>query len=334
MASKADAEPLKKITWAPFTWDDPLRLEDQLSEDEKMIRDTARAFAQDKLMPRARDAFRAESFDRAVLNEMGELGFIGAPLTGYGCAGVSYVAYGLICREIEKVDSGYRSALSVVTSLVMPSIYDYGSEEQRQKYLPGLARGEIVGSFGLTEPDHGSDPGSMITRARKVAGGYQLNGAKTWITNAPIADVLVIWAKDDDGAIRGFLVEKGMKGLSTSKIDGKFSMRISITGGVSLDDVFVPDENMLPGANGLSAPFSALNKARLGIIWGSLGAAEFCWFAARDYVMNRKQFGRPLAAFQLVQKKLVDMQTDIALGLEGALRLTRLIDEGRASPEA
>ncbi len=298
-----------------------------------MVRDTARAYCQEKLMPRVVEANRHETFDREVITEMGSLGFLGATLSGYGCAGVNHVCYGLVAREVERVDSGYRSALSVQSSLVMQPIHEFGSEAQRKKYLPRLATGEWIGCFGLTEPDVGSDPGGMVTRARKVDGGYVLQGAKMWISNAPHADVFLIWAKDDTGEIRGYLLEKGMKGLSTSKIEGKFSLRVSPTGEVSLEQVFVPEENLLPGVSGLKGPFSCLNKARYGISWGAFGAAEFCWHAARTYVMERKQFGRPLAANQLIQVKLANMQTEITLGLHAALRLGRLMDEGRATPE-
>lgn len=317
-----------------FQWDDPLLLDDALTEDERMVRDTARAYCQDKLMPRVLEANRHERFDREIMNELGELGLLGSTLpTDYGCAGVNHVCYGLVAREVERVDSGYRSALSVQSSLVMWPIYTYGSEEQRRKYLPKLATGEWVGAFGLTEPDSGSDPGSMVTRARSADGGFVLHGAKMWISNAPIADVFVIWAKDDDDTIRGFILEKGMKGLSAPKIEGKFSLRASSTGEVVMDDVFVPAENQLPNASGLGGPFGCLNKARYGISWGALGAAEFCWHAARQYTLDRKQFGRPLAATQLVQKKLADMQTEITLGLHACLRLGRLMDDDRATPE-
>ncbi len=316
-----------------FVWDDPFLLEEQLSEEERMIASAARAYCQDKLMPRVLEAFRNEHFDREILREMGELGFLGSTIQGYGCAGTSYVAYGLVAREVERVDSGYRSAMSVQSSLVMYPIYAYGSEAQRQKYLPKLASGEWVGCFGLTEPDHGSDPGSMTTRARKVSGGYVLKGAKMWITNAPIADICVVWAKDDENQIRGFILERGMKGLSTPKIEGKFSLRASITGEIVMDDVFVPDENLLPNVVGLKGPFGCLNRARYGIAWGALGAAEFCWQRARNYVLERKQFGRPLAANQLIQKKLADMQTEIAIGLQACLRVGQLMDQGRAAPE-
>jgi glutaryl-CoA dehydrogenase len=316
-----------------FSWEDPLLLEDQLTDEERMVRDSARAYAQDKLMPRVLDAHREERFDREIMNEMGQLGFLGSTLEGYGCAGVNHVCYGLIAREIERVDSSYRSALSVQSSLVMYPIYAYGSEAQRQKYLPGLASGERVGCFGLTEPNFGSDAGGMITRARKVDGGFALKGAKMWITNSPIADVFVVWAKDDHGVIRGFILEKGMKGLSAPKIDGKLSLRVSYTGEIVMDDVFVAEENLLPNVSGLRGPFGCLNKARYGIAWGALGAAEFCWHAARQYTMDRHAFGRPLAANQLIQLKLANMQTEIALGLQAALRVGRLMDQGRAAPE-
>ena len=317
----------------PFQWDDALRLDSQLSEDERAIRDAAHAYCQDKLFPRVLMANRNESFDREIMNEFGEMGFLGATLDGYGCAGVNYVSYGLISREVERVDSGYRSAFSVQSSLVMFPIHAFGSEEQRQKYLPKLRSGEHVGCFGLTEPDAGSDPASMRTRAKKVDGGFLLNGSKTWITNAPIADVLVVWAKDDAGDIRGFILERGMKGLEQPKIEGKFSLRCSITGMIMMQDVFVPAENMLPNVKGLRGPFSCLNNARYGIAWGALGAAEFCWHAAREYTLNRMMFGRPLAATQLIQKKLADMQTEITLGLQAVLQLGRLIDAENAAPE-
>jgi glutaryl-CoA dehydrogenase len=317
-----------------FQWDDALLLDEALTEDERMVRDMARSYCQDKLMPRVLEAHRNETFDREIMNEFGALGMLGSTLPEeYGCAGVNHVCYGLIAREVERVDSGYRSALSVQSSLVMWPIYTYGSEEQRQKYLPKLASGEWVGAFGLTEPDHGSDPGSMVTRAKSVDGGYALSGAKMWISNAPIADVFVVWAKDDEGVIRGFILERGMEGLATPKIEGKFSLRASSTGEVVMDEVFVPEENRLPNARGLSGPFGCLNKARYGISWGAMGAAEACWHAARDYTLEREQFGRPLAANQLIQKKLADMQTEITLGLHGSLRLGRLIDSDRSTPE-
>ncbi len=316
-----------------FKWDDPLLLEDQLTEEERMVRDSARAFAQDKLMPRILEANRHEKFDRAILNEMGALGFLGPTMEGYGCAGVNHVCYGLIAREIERVDSGYRSTMSVQSSLVMHPIHAYGSEEQRKRWLPGLAAGELVGCFGLTEPGHGSDPNGMITRARKAEGGFTLSGGKMWITNAPIADIFVVWAKDDAGEIRGFVLEKGAKGLSSPKIEGKFSLRASTTGEIAMDEVFCPEENVLPNVKGLKGPFGCLTKARYGISWGAMGAAEFCWHAARQYTLDRKQFGKPLAANQLIQKKLADMQTEITLQLQFSLRLGHLMDEGRATPE-
>ncbi|HZL60299.1 MAG TPA: acyl-CoA dehydrogenase family protein, partial [Stellaceae bacterium] len=308
----------KKSGKPVFDWQDPLLLDDMLSEDERMIRDAARAYAQDKLMPRILKAFREERFDREIMNEMGALGFLGSTIPGYGCAGASYVAYGLVAREIERVDSGYRSAMSVQSSLVMFPIFAFGTEEQRRKYLPKLATGELVGCFGLTEPDHGSDAGGMKSRARKVDGGYVLNGSKMWISNSPVADVMVVWAKlEENGAdvIHGFLLERGMKGLTTPKIEGKFSLRASVTGEIAMADVMVPDANRLPGVTGLKGPFSCLDNARYGISWGALGAAEFCWFAARDYTLSRSAFGKQLAANQLIQKKLADMQTEITLGL-------------------
>jgi len=331
-----DLNRVKSDTATAFQWEDPFLLEDQLTEDERMIRDAARAYCQDRLMPRGKEANRHETFDRAIMNEMGELGFLGATLPEkYGCSGVNYVSYGLIAREVERVDSGYRSAMSVQSSLVMHPINAYGDERQRETYLPRLASGEWVGCFGLTEPDAGSDPASMRTVAKKVDGGWLLSGAKMWITNSPIADVFVVWAKTDtDGKIRGFILEKGMKGLSAPKIEGKFSLRASITGEIVMDEVEVPDENLLPNVQGLRGPFGCLNRARYGIAWGALGAAEFCWQAARDYTLERKMFGRPLAATQLIQKKLADMQTEIAIGLQGCLRVGRLIDEGRLMPEA
>jgi len=317
-----------------FVWDDPLLLEEQLTEEERMVRDAARAYAQEKLAPRVLEAFRHEKSDPAIFPEMGALGLLGPTIPPeYGGAGLNYVGYGLIAREVERVDSGYRSMLSVQSSLVMFPIYTYGSEEQRRKYLPKLATGEWIGCFGLTEPDHGSDPGSMITRAKSAPGGYKLTGSKTWISNSPIADVFVVWAKTDDGVIRGFILEKAMKGLSAPPIEGKFSLRTSVTGEVVMDEVFVPEANRLPNVQGLKGPFGCLNTARYGISWGALGAAEACWHAARSYVMERTQFGRPLAANQLIQKKLADMQTEITLGLQGCLRLGRLKDEGKAAPE-
>ena len=316
-----------------FAWEDPLNLDDQLAEDERHIRDMARSYAQDKLMPRILEANRHEKFDRRIVDEMGELGMLGSTLHGYGCAGVNYVCYGLIARELERVDSGYRSVMSVQSSLVMYPIYAYGSEEQKQRFLPRLATGEIVGCFGLTEPNHGSDPGSMEARARKDRNGYVLSGEKAWITNSPIADVCVVWAKDDEGEIRGYLVERGFAGLTTPDMKGKFSLRASSTGMIVMDEVRVPEANLLPGVKGLRGPFGCLNRARYGICWGALGAAEFCWHRARQYTLDRKQFGRPLAANQLIQVKLANMQTEIALGLHATLRLGRLMDEGRAAPE-
>ncbi len=318
----------------PFDWADPLHLDSELAADERMVRDSARDFCADRLMSRVKQAFRNETFDRAIMTEMGDVGLLGITLPEtYGGGGMSYVCYGLVAREVERVDSGYRSAMSVQNSLVIHPIFAYGSEETRRRYLPKLASGEWVGCFGLTEPDHGSDPGGMRTRADKVSGGYVLNGAKMWITNSPIADVAVVWAKLD-GAIRGFVVERGMKGFSTPKIEGKFSLRASVTGEIVLEDCLVPEANLLPDVQGLAGPFGCLNRARYGIAWGAMGAAEFCWHAARQYTLDRKQFGRPLAANQLVQKKLADMQTEITLGLFGALRLGRLMDEGIAAPPA
>ncbi|MER2507702.1 MAG: acyl-CoA dehydrogenase [Amaricoccus sp.] len=321
---------------AGFVWDDAFLLDEQLSEEERMVRDTARDYAQDRLASRVTEANRNENFDRAIMTEMGALGLLGATIPEeFGGAGVNYVSYGLISREVERVDSGYRSAMSVQSSLVMHPIFAYGTDAQRAKYLPKLATGEWVGCFGLTEPDHGSDPGSMITRAKRVDGGYSVSGAKNWITNSPIADVFVVWAKSDahGGKIKGFLLDKGMKGLFAPKIEGKFSLRASITGMIQMDEVFVPEENLLPHVEGLAGPFGCLNRARFGIAWGALGAAEFCWHAARAYTMERRQFGRPLAQTQLIQKKLADMMTEISLGSQGALRLGRLFDEGRAPAE-
>jgi len=321
---------------ASFQWDDPFLIEDQLSEDEKLIRDTARAFAQSKLAPRVKQAFRSETFDPAIMIEMGSLGLLGSTLPEeYGGAGANYVSYGLVAREIERIDSGYRSAMSVQSSLVMYPIHAYGSEAQRNKYLPGLAAGKLIGCFGLTEPDAGSDPGSMRTRAEKSPGGYVLRGSKMWISNAPVADVFVVWAKSEahGGDIRGFVLDKGMKGLSAPKIEGKLSLRASITGEIVLDGVAVSEDALLPNVSGLKGPFGCLNRARYGIAWGAMGAAESCWHAARSYTLERRQFGRPLAQTQLVQKKLADMQTEIALGLQAALRVGRLFDDGRVAPE-
>jgi len=327
-------ERIRPSTKPVFRWDDPFLLDAQLSEEERMVRDTAHAYAQEKLLPRIREAFRHERTDPSIFPEMGALGLLGATLpTEYGGSGLNYVCYGLIAREVERVDSGYRSMMSVQSSLVIYPIYTYGSEAQRKKYLPRLATGEWIGCFGLTEPNHGSDPGSMVTRARSVAGGYSLSGSKMWISNSPIADVFVVWAKDDSGIIRGFILEKGMAGLSAPKIEGKFSLRASVTGEIVMDEVFVPEENLLPNVQGLKGPFGCLNSARYGIAWGALGAAEFCWHAARQYTLDRQQFGRPLASNQLIQKKLADMMTEIALGLQGCLRLGRMRDEGVAAPE-
>ena len=317
-----------------FQWMDPLLIHDLLTDDERLIQDTVARYCQDRLQPRILEANRQETVDRDIFYEMGELGMLGSTIQGYGCAGLNYVCYGLIAREVERVDSGYRSMMSVQSSLVMHPINAYGSDQQKEKYLPHLATGNWVGCFGLTEPDHGSDPGSMRTRAYRADSGYRLVGSKMWITNSPIADVLIVWAKDDEGAIRGFILDRGMEGLSTPVIEGKFSLRASVTGEIVMDNVFVPEQNMLPGVSGLSGPFGCLNRARYGISWGSMGAAEFCWHSARNYVLEREQFGRPLAANQLIQKKLADMQTDIALGLNGALRVGRLIDEGRMLSDA
>ncbi len=334
-ALPAKAAKVAANQYAPFKWDDPFLFDEQLNEDERMVQASARAYCQEKLMPRVIESFRHEKFDRAIMNEFGALGLLGATLPEkYGGAGLSYVCYGLVAREVERVDSGYRSAMSVQSSLVMHPIYAYGSEEQRMKYLPKLATGEWVGCFGLTEPDHGSDPGGMKTRARKVPGGFVLTGSKMWITNSPIADVFVVWGKTEDGVIRGFVLEKGMKGLKAPKIEGKVSLRTSVTGEIVMDNVEVPEANLLPNATGLAGPFGCLNRARYGIAWGALGAAEFCWHAARQYTLDRKQFGRPLAANQLVQKKLADMQTEITIGLQSCLRVGRLFDEGKLAPEA
>ncbi|MBM4226762.1 MAG: acyl-CoA dehydrogenase [Gammaproteobacteria bacterium] len=320
---------------AAFDWADPLLLTSQLSDDERMVMEAARGFCQESLLPRVRDIHRHETFERGLMREFGELGFLGSTIPSeYGGAGLNYVSYGLIAREVERIDSGFRSAMSVQSSLVMHPIYAYGDEAQRQRYLPKLASGEWVGCFGLTEPDHGSDPGGMQTRARSVDGGYSLTGAKMWITNSPLADVMVVWAKTDDGVIRGFVLERGMQGLSTPKIEGKFSLRASCTGEIVMNEVFVPEANLLPNVKGLRGPFGCLNRARYGISWGAMGAAEFCWHAARQYTLDRKQFGRPLAANQLIQKKLADMQTEITLGLQGSLQIGRMIDAGVGAPEA
>lgn len=319
---------------AAFQWDDPLLLNAQLSDEERMVRDAAQAYCSQRLAPRVLNAFRNEHTDPQIFREMGELGLLGSTIPAeYGGAGLNYVCYGLVAREVERVDSGFRSMMSVQSSLVMLPIYEFGSEQQRQKYLPKLASGEWIGCFGLTEPDHGSDPGSMVTRARAVPGGYALTGAKMWISNSPIADVFIVWAKTDDGRIRGFILEKGWKGLTAPAIHGKVGLRASITGEIVMDGVFVPEENLLPGVEGLKGPFTCLNSARFGIAWGVLGAAEFCWHMARQYTLDRHQFGRPLAANQLIQKKLVDIQTDITMALQGCLRLGRMKDEGIAAPE-
>ncbi len=317
-----------------FQWEDPFLIDDQITEEERMIRDAAHQYCQEQLMPRVLESNRHETFDRSIFNELGELGLLGMTLPEkYGCAGATYTGYGLVAREVERVDSGYRSAFSVQSSLVMHPIHEFGSEEQRQHFLPRLATGELVGCFGLTEPDHGSDPASMVTRARKTDGGYLLSGAKNWITNSPIADVAVVWAKTDDDVIRGFILERGMKGFETPKIEGKFSLRASVTGMIMMDEVFVPEENLLPNVQGLKGPFSCLNNARLGIAFGAIGAGEFCWFAARDYTMERKQFGRPLAANQLIQLKLADMQTELTMALQACLRVGKLKDEKRLPVE-
>ena len=328
-----------------FQWDDPFAFDSQLEEDERAVRDAAHAYCQERLQTRVLMAARHERFDREIMNEMGALGLLGTTIDGYGCAGLNHVCYGLVAREVERVDSGYRSAMSVQSSLVMHPIHAYGSEAQRQKYLPRLATGEWIGCFGLTEPNHGSDPAGMLTRARPVDGGYLLKGSKMWITNSPIADVFIVWAKKEEAdgtgswtaggqeSIHGFILERGMKGLSAPKIEGKMSLRASITGEIVMEDVFVPEANLLPGVSGLKGPFGCLNKARFGIAWGALGAAEFCWHAARQYTLDRQQFGRPLAQNQLIQKKLADMQTEITLGLQSVLRVGRLMDEGRAAPE-
>lgn len=320
-------------TWGAFNWEDPFLIEQQLTEEERQVRDTARSYSQDRLAPRVRQAYQEEATDTAIFREMGELGLLGPTIDGYGCSGVSYVSYGLIAREVERVDSGYRSMMSVQSSLVMYPIYAYGNEVQREKYLPKLATGEWIGCFGLTEPDQGSDPGSLKTRAKSVDGGYKLSGAKMWISNSPIADIFVVWAKNDEGRIRGFVLEKGMTGLSSPKIEGKLSLRASITGEIVMDEVFVPEENLLPNIEGLRGPMGCLNNARFGIAWGTMGAAEACWHAARQYTLDRTQFGRPLAANQLIQKKLADMQTEISLGLQGCLQAGRLKDNDMLAPE-
>jgi len=319
--------------WQKMNWQDPFLIEQQLTDEQRLIRDSARQYAQEKLLPRVQQAFRNEETDPAIFREMGAMGLLGSTIEGYGCPGVDYISYGLIAREVEAVDSGYRSMMSVQSSLVMYPIYAYGTEAQRQKYLPKLASGEWIGCFGLTEPDHGSDPGSMITRARSVDGGYRLTGSKMWISNSPIADVFVVWAKTDDGIIRGFVLEKGMDGLSAPKIEGKLALRASITGEIVMDEVFVGEEQLLPNVQGLKGPFGCLNNARFGIAWGALGAAETCWHSARNYTLERKQFGRPLAATQLVQLKLANMQTEISLGLQSCFRAGQLMDAGQISPE-
>lgn len=331
-AHPTDAPASTRLVAGKFHWDDPLLLDQQLNDEERMIQETARRYAQERLMPRILMQNRNETFDPDVLPEMGEQGFLGAFIEGYGCAGIGFVASGLIMRELERVDTSYRSSANVQT-MAMDVIYNFGSEAQRQKYLPPMAAGKWIGAFGLTEPDHGSDPASMRTRARKTAGGYLLSGTKTWITHAPVANVFVVWAKTDEGTIRGHLVERGAKGLSTPKIEGKFAMRASPTGQIVMDDVFIPEENVLPNVVGLKGAFSGLNNARFGICWGAWGAAEFCWHTARQYTLDRKQFGRPLAANQLIQKKLADMQTEIAVGLQACLRISRLREEGKAAPE-
>jgi len=319
--------------WSKLNWEDPFELDSQLSDEQRMVRDSARQYAQGQLLPRVKEAFRHEETDPAIFREMGEMGLLGSTIDGYGCPGVDYVCYGLVAREVERVDSGYRSMLSVQSSLVMYPIYAYGSDAQKEKYLPKLATGEWIGCFGLTEPDHGSDPGGMVTRARSVDGGYALTGAKMWISNSPIADVFIVWAKTDDDVIRGFILEKEMKGLSAPKIEGKLALRASITGEIVMEDVFVPEENLLPNVHGLKGPFGCLNNARYGIAWGTLGAAETCWHSARQYTLDRQQFGRPLAATQLIQLKLADMQTEIALGLQACLRAGQMLSAGEISPD-
>lgn len=332
MTSASEKTPGFRLVSGRFQWDDPLLLEAQLTDDERMVRDAARRYAQERLMPRILMQNRHEEFDRVILGEMGELGFLGAFIDGYGCPGIGFVAAGLIMRELERIDTAYRSSANIQT-VVMDVIYNFGSDAHREKYLPRMVTGECIGAFGLTEPDHGSDPAGMTSRARKVEGGYRLTGTKTWITHAPIADLFVVWARGEDGAVRGYLVERGATGLSTPKIEGKFAMRASPTGQIMLDDVFVAEDDVLPGVVGLKGPFAGLNNARFAICWGVWGAAEFCWLAARQYVLERKQFGRPLAASQLIQKKLADMQTEIAVGLQSVLRISRLREEGKAAPE-
>ena len=322
-----------KTNWTPLNWEDPFELDSQLNDEQRMVRDSARQYAQERLLPRVKEAFRSESTDPTIFREMGEMGLLGSTIDGYGCSGVDYVCYGLVAREVERVDSGYRSMLSVQSSLVMYPIYAYGNEAQREKYLPKLATGEWIGCFGLTEPDHGSDPGGMTTRARSVDGGYRVSGAKMWISNSPIADVFVVWAKTDDDVIRGFVLEKGMEGLSAPKIEGKLALRASVTGEIVMEEVFVPEENLLPNVQGLKGPFGCLNNARYGIAWGTLGAAETCWHTARQYTLDRQQFGRPLAANQLIQLKLADMQTDISLAMQGCLRAGQMLSAGRISPD-
>ena len=322
-----------KTNWTPLNWEDPFELDSQLNDEQRMVRDSARQYAQERLLPRVKEAFRSESTDPTIFREMGEMGLLGSTIDGYGCPGVDYVCYGLVAREVERVDSGYRSMLSVQSSLVMYPIYAYGNEAQREKYLPKLATGEWIGCFGLTEPDHGSDPGGMTTRARSVDGGYRVSGAKMWISNSPIADVFIVWAKTDDDVIRGFVLEKGMEGLSAPKIEGKLALRASITGEIVMDEVFVPEENLLPNVQGLKGPFGCLNNARYGIAWGTLGAAETCWHTARQYTLDRQQSGRPRAANQLIQLKLADMQTDISLAMQGCLRAGQMLSAGRISPD-
>ena len=326
-------ENMASTSWQSINWKDPFLLEQQLSDDQRMVRDTASQFAQEKLLPRVKEAFRKEETDPSIFQEMGSVGLLGATISGYDCPGVDYISYGLIAREVERIDSGYRSMMSVQSSLVMYPIYAFGSEEQREKYLPGLAKGEKIGCFGLTEPDYGSDAGGLITRAKSVEGGYSLSGAKMWISNSPIADVFVVWAKNDEGKIKGFILEKGMEGLSAPKIEGKLALRASVTGQIVMEDVYVDESQMLPNIEGLKGPFSCLNNARYGIAWGALGAAETCWHTARDYVMDRKQFDKPLGSNQLIQLKLADMQTDISIGLQGCYRAGQLMDDHNISPE-